>query len=144
MSDDIYQQAILDHAKAAEDGGSVETPDASVTLDNPLCGDRVRIDVKMSGARIAALAHRVRGCALCQAAADVIRVRAVGQTVDGIAATAAELRAMLKDERLPPAGAWSDLGIFLPVRRHRSRHDCVLLPFAALGAALQQARASRG
>ena len=66
---ELYQQAIKELAAAGAGQGRLEAPDARALLDNPLCGDRVEIEVKLSAGRIAALAHSVKGCLLCRAAA---------------------------------------------------------------------------
>ncbi len=134
MNDDLYHQAIMQRAKAPVGAGRLEGPDASATVDNPLCGDRVTIDLRMANGTIAALGHQVRGCALCQASASVIAATAVGQAPAGALAGREALKAVLAGAEA--AAPWADLGIFAPVRRHKSRHDCVLLPFEALTRAL--------
>lgn len=138
MSDDLYQQAIMERAKGRAGAGRLDTPDASVTVDNPLCGDRITLDVNLANGAIAAIGHQVRGCALCQASASVIATAAIGQTPAAANAGRDTLKSVLKGETA--TGAWSDLGIFAPVQRHKSRHDCVLLPFEALAQALAQAK----
>lgn len=139
MSDDLYQQAIMDRAKAPVGAGRLPSPDATATVDNPLCGDRVTIDIKLDGGRIADISHHVRGCALCQASASVIAAAAIGQTAHDVDTVRAQLRAMLGGGDAPSA-PWQDLGIFTPVRRYKSRHECVILPFEALSQALGQAK----
>lgn len=141
MSDELYQQAIMQRARVPVRAGRLASPDATATVDNPLCGDRVTIDLKLEGGRIADIAHQVRGCALCQASASVMAAAAIGQTATTIEATRAKLREMLGGGDAPPA-PWQDLGIFTPVRRYKSRHECVILPFDALSQALGQAKSS--
>lgn len=128
MSDQLYHAALLALAKEVPGKGRLDPADASLRLDNPLCGDRVRLDLRMSGPRVADLAHEVRGCVLCQAAAGVVGRRAVGLDRAGAAALLAEVDRMLAGDG-PAAG---DLAAFAPVVRHPSRHDCVRLPFQAL------------
>ena len=55
MIDQLYQDAILNHAKAAVGQGKLETPTGSAMVDNPLCGDRVTVDIALDGDRIAAV-----------------------------------------------------------------------------------------
>ena len=136
MSEDLYQQAILDYAKAATGAGRLEDADASVTLDNPLCGDRVTIDIKVADGRLAAVAHKVRGCALCEAAASVIGGAATGRPIDQLRHLYAGVADMLAADASPP---WAELAAFYPVRAFKSRHECVLLPFEALNDALAEA-----
>ena len=138
--DDIYHDAIMALAKAETGAGALDDADASATIDNPLCGDRVRIDIKMDGGAVAAVAHKVRGCALCKAAASVIGARAPGQSTEDLRAVMAATEAMLKASGPePPDGQWQDIAAFRPVAARKSRHDCVLLPFQALLEALEKA-----
>ena len=58
MQDDLYHQAILDLARQATGHGRLETPQASVRVDNPLCGDRVTLDLDMADGRVGAFAIR--------------------------------------------------------------------------------------
>lgn len=135
MSDDLYQQAILDRAKSTARAGRLTAPDATATIDNPLCGDRITVDVKIADGRIADVTHHVRGCALCQASASVMAEAAIGQEAAAAAAGRVAAKSVLTGE--PAASPWTGLEIFAPVRRHKSRFDCVLLPFEALAQALQ-------
>lgn len=136
MSDDLYQRAILQRAKGP--AKRLDSPSASVTVDNPLCGDRVTLDIKLENGAIAAVGHLVRGCALCQASAAVIAA-----TLPGHAPAAADAGREALDSVLMGGIAqapWQELAIFAPVQRHRSRQDCVRLPFDALAQALAQAK----
>jgi nitrogen fixation protein NifU and related proteins len=143
MSDQLYHQAILELAKRARQASRLEDPDASVTVDNPLCGDRVTLDLRFADGRVDKVGHRVRGCLLCQAAAAAIGERAPG-------ATPAVLRTVARDlsdaiARTPEAAgkSWPELAAFAPVHAHKSRHECVLLPFEALMRALDQVEPDR-
>lgn len=137
MSDDLYQQTILDRAKARGRAGRLDAPDSTATVDNPLCGDRVTIDVKLAGNKIVDVAHHVRGCALCQAAASLLADAAIGQDVVQARAARESAKQMLAGGAA--AAPWTGLEMFAPVRRHKSRFDCVLLPFEALARALDRA-----
>lgn len=137
MKEDLYQEAIVAHARAASRAGRLDAPDASVTLDNPLCGDRVTIDVRLAEGRIADVAQSVRGCLLCQASASIIGAAASGKSLTAVEEAEKALRALLEN-RPAAAALWPGLEAFAPVRAYRSRHACVLLPFEALHAAMTQ------
>ncbi len=136
VSEALYDQAILAEAKAQAGAGSLERADVRVEEDNPLCGDRIALEIAGTPERIEALAHRTRGCLLTRAAASLIGRRAPG-------ASAAELRAVIGEVEAILAGrgearSWPELAMFAPVRAVKSRQDCVLLPFRALAAALDR------
>lgn len=143
MNDDLYHEAIMKRADRAAGDHRLSDPDASATVDNPLCGDRVTLDIRLVGQRIAEIGHRVRGCALCKASTSVIVETAPGSTASEMAAAEAELRALLVETAEESAVRPSPLAIFRPVRDYRSRHDCVLLPFEALAEAVRQAQEKR-
>jgi len=136
MSDDLYHQALIERAHASRKRGRLPAADRSVTLDNPLCGDRVTLDLEMRGERVARIGHQVRGCLLCEAAAETIAAQAPGKTVPELDAAQAALSAILKEGAAAPEGEWSCLAVFVPVHKVKSRRDCVLLPFEALAKAL--------
>ena len=91
MNDQLYHQAILELAKQARQASRLEAPQASVTVDNPLCGDRVTLDLNLADGRVREVGHKVRGCLLCQAAAAAIGARAPGETPAALRAVAKDL-----------------------------------------------------
>ena len=123
-------------ARRASGKGRLDAPDASATVDNPLCGDRVTIDLRRGGDRVSEIGHVVRGCVLCEAAAAVLVEAGTGAAESELRAVSDRVRLMLEQGGPPPEGEWEKTGMFLPVRPHPSRHDCVLLPFQALIEAL--------
>jgi len=137
--DELYQAALIARAKEGRSRGRLPSPQHSVTLDNPLCGDRVTLDVNLAEGRVAAVGHQVRGCLLCEASAEIIAAQAPGKTNAELAAATAAVTAILKDGSAPPAGEWSSLSVFAPVHSVKSRQECVLLPFEALNKALSAA-----
>ena len=140
MADLPYHAAIMSAAHRASGKGRLEAPDASATVDNPLCGDRVTIDIRWDDpggrGRMLEIGQVVRGCVLCEAAASVIVEAGAGVSAADLRAASDRVRRMLEDGGPPPEGAWRKAEMFLPVRAHPSRHDCVLLPFQALLEAL--------
>jgi nitrogen fixation NifU-like protein len=133
-ADALYGDALKALAAESRGRGRLEHADATATVDNPLCGDRVTIDVALDGERVAAVGHEVKGCLLCEAAAAVVAEAAPGRTKAELAAWPGAVKAYLKstDEAAPLDG----LASFAPARRFRSRHRCVTLAFEALVKAL--------
>lgn len=136
MSESLYQQAILDLSRAAHAAGRLVDPTVSVTIHNPLCGDRVTLDLRLGDGLVRGLGHRVRGCALCEAAASAIGKHASGATPTQLRQSGEEIAALIAGQDLNPV--WPELLAFRPVRDFKSRHRCVLLPFEALAQALAE------
>jgi nitrogen fixation NifU-like protein len=135
MSDELYHERLVARAKAGRAQGRLEQPDKTATLDNPLCGDRVTIDLKMAGGKVLAAGHRTRGCLLCEAASALIVAQAPGASTGELAGLPDRLRQFLQKDGPAPDG-WAAIEEFAPVRKVKSRQDCVLLPFRALAQAL--------
>ncbi|MCY4590312.1 MAG: iron-sulfur cluster assembly scaffold protein [Alphaproteobacteria bacterium] len=133
--DGLYHRDIITLARRGRDRGRLDAADRSARADNPLCGDRVTMDLDLDNDRIARIGHRVRGCALCEAAAEIIAEEAVGVTESEVAAVRSALQDYLGGESGDPL--WEQLKIFAPVSRVPSRHECVLLAFDAVLRALK-------
>ncbi len=142
MSDDLYHQRIVELTKAATgavgDEG-LKDADGSASEDNYLCGDRIKLEVKVESGRLATVGHQVKGCLLCRAAASVIGARAPGGGVAEARQSLVAAERLLKDHAGLPDGAWSEIEAFKPVADFKARHECVLLPFRALVKALDDA-----
>ena len=138
----IYHEAIKALATAAVGHGALASADGRALVDNPLCGDRIEMEVKLSAGRVAALAHRVKGCLLCRAAASAIGKHAAGAKPEEIERVSIGVSEMLEKQAPPPAG-WQALEAFVPVHGHRSRYRCIQLPFEALITALRAAAEPR-
>ena len=96
--DDFYREMILDHYKNPRNYGTLEQPDFTYEDDNPLCGDRIRIDVKLDEAgRVAAVRFSGQGCAISQASASMLTEEIMGKTLE-------ELRRFDKDALLEMLG----------------------------------------
>ncbi len=116
--DDLYRELILDRYKNPRRRGVLDPHDFSYEDDNPLCGDRIRIDVRVGAdGRITEAAFSGTGCAISQASADLLTESIVGKTLD-------EVKALTKDDILDMLGI--ELG---PVRL-----KCALLSLKVLKA----------
>ena len=142
MIDPLYQKEIL--RLAAEASGSGELPDAttSITVKNPMCGDQIKLDVRMEDGRVSAIAHETRACVLCQASASLVTGLIPGETEETVRTGRASVEAMLGGQTPSPLADthWAPYSVFTPVIEHHNRHRCVLLPFDALLRAFEEAR----
>lgn len=135
---DLYQDAIKLMAAANHGHGQLQHATSEARLTNPLCGDRVRMQVRVAAGRIEAVAHETRGCLLCRAASSLLGARAIGLDAAAVADATSALESVLGHGDAP-APTWPELEIFRPAHSHPSRHKCALLPFRALQAAMKTA-----
>lgn len=71
--DDLYREIIIDRYKNPQYRGALDPHDISFEDDNPLCGDHIRIDLRLDGDRkVSEAAFDGHGCAISQATADLL------------------------------------------------------------------------
>jgi len=79
--DDLYRDYILDHYRRPRNHGRLERPDISHEEDNPLCGDRIRLDLHIEDGRVADVRFDGHGCAISQASASMLTEMIKGRTL---------------------------------------------------------------
>ncbi len=80
--DDLYRENILDHYRSPRNTGTLENPTHSHQEDNPLCGDKIRIDLHVTEDDIIdQVAFKGRGCAISQASASMLTEMIEGKTL---------------------------------------------------------------
>ncbi len=140
MSDDasdLYQTLVMERARHPLHAGRIDPAEAEAEGDNPMCGDRVRISLRLNAAsEISAVGHETRGCAICLAAADMLAEVVTGRPANQIAPLAAQFEAMVQSGQVPDSPDFALLQAFSGLSAYRSRHRCAILPWQALSAAL--------
>jgi nitrogen fixation NifU-like protein len=83
--EDMYREIIIDHYKNPRMKGTLDPHDYSYEDDNPLCGDRIRIDVRVDDeGRISEAAFSGEGCAISMSSADMLIEAIIGKTLDEV------------------------------------------------------------
>ena len=70
--DDLYRELILEHSQHPHNHGEIPGADISYEDSNPLCGDKIRIDIKLRGDVIEDVKFNGKGCAISQASASML------------------------------------------------------------------------
>ena len=122
---ELYSDILLDHFRHPRNYGSLDAPDVSNEQFNPLCGDRIRLELKLEHSSVTGARFKGDACAICTAAASLLTEIILGQNVEQLAS--------LPDTRLISA-LQSDI--------QPARLQCALLPLHALREGLQSFRAT--
>lgn len=81
---DLYSEIILDHYKNPSNKGRLKYPTSSAEEDNPLCGDRIEVQLKIQDGKVAEIAFDGEGCAISQAAISMLSEKLIGMTPEQI------------------------------------------------------------
>ena len=85
--DDLYREQIIDRYKNPRMRGVLDPHDFSYEDDNPLCGDRIRVDVRVNEQGVVTeAAYSGEGCAISQASADLLTESVVGKSLEQVKA----------------------------------------------------------
>jgi len=83
--EDLYREVIIDHYKNPQYRGKLEPHDISFEDDNPLCGDHIRIDLRIDkDSRVSEARFDGHGCAISQASADLLTESIIGKPLEEI------------------------------------------------------------
>ena len=83
--DDLYRELILEHYKQPHNWGELTDPDLEFEDNNPLCGDELKVQLKVDGDdRIADVRFSGHGCAISQASASMASDEIVGMPVEDL------------------------------------------------------------
>jgi nitrogen fixation protein NifU and related proteins len=88
--DDLYRDYILEHYRRPHNFGVIEEPSATFEGANPLCGDRITMQLGVKDGVVEEIGFTGRGCAISQASASLLTDEVKGkaiETVVGIEAT---------------------------------------------------------
>ncbi len=119
MPHSLYKEHILDHYKNPRNFGLLKSFDKEFSDSNPICGDEVKVQVKLNGNKISLIGFTGKGCAISQASTSMLTEIVVGKTIE-------DVKKMTNDDILKL--------IAVPVTA--SRVKCALLGFVALKKAL--------
>jgi len=81
---DLFRENILDHYQHPRCHGTLENADVTYEDANPLCGDRIRMDVRVRDGRIEQVRFSGHGCSISQAAASMLCEHVEGKSLDEV------------------------------------------------------------
>ena len=139
MSDlgELYQQVILDHNKTPRNFHPMEDATKKADGENPLCGDRVTVFLRLDGDVIADVSFQGQGCAISKASASLMTTSLKGKTLADAEAMFGHFHHMVKGDPVDTAKL-GKLAVFAGVRDYPSRVKCASLAWHTLNAALKE------
>ena len=93
----MYSAQLLDHFQNPRNPGDVPDADAMAEIENPACGDVLRLTLKTKSGRVAEIRFKAKGCVPSMACASALTELVTGQTLD-------ETRALKRDTLIAAVG----------------------------------------
>ena len=133
----LYQEVILDHNRKPRNWGKLADATHRAEGLNPLCGDRLELDVKVANDTVESIAFQGESCAICKASASMMTTVVKGKPRSDAEQLIREFRDMATG-KLDTAKTPHHLGrltVFAGVRDLPTRVKCAILPWHTLHAA---------
>lgn len=93
----MYSSQLLDHFQNPRNAGDISDADASAEIENPVCGDVIRLSLKLHDGRIERIGFKAKGCVPAMACGSALTELVCGKTV-------AEVRRLRRAELIAAVG----------------------------------------
>lgn len=141
----LYQQLILEHYRKPRNKAELPESTVEIHMANPVCGDEIRLQLRIEDDTIADAKFVGQGCSISQASVSMMTTLLEGRQLSDADALAERFTEMMHgDEEAAKDRAMGDLRALQGVSKFPVRIKCALLGFDALQEAIRQAREERG
>ena len=136
---ELYQDVILDHSKSPRNYHKLEPSDRRAEGNNPLCGDRLTLYLRLDGDRIVDVGFEGHGCAISKASASLMTVAVKGKTHGEADRLFEVFHEMVTGKPGGPIDqeTLGKLAVFAGVCEFPARVKCASLPWHTMRAALE-------
>ena len=135
--EELYQQIIVEHNRSPRNFKRLDDATRTAEGDNPLCGDKITLYVKLDGDVISDIGFQGKGCAISRSSASLMTGAVKGKKVAEAERLFHEFRDMVAGDRpMADPKSLGKLAAFAGVRQFPSRVKCANLAWHTLHAAL--------
>jgi nitrogen fixation NifU-like protein len=140
---ELYQEVVLEHSAHPRNFGTLEGPVRTAQGYNPLCGDKLRLSVRVKDGRVEELRFVGEGCAISRASASLMTEAVKGKTVEETQALFGRMhRLFTEGDPACPVEELGKLCALSGVWEYPSRVKCASLAWHTLRQALEQKEAA--
>lgn len=136
MSEDLYQEIILDHYKNPRGVASIENPLAESHQVNPTCGDEITVEVGVHSDGRLKIGYRGQGCSISQASASVMSELLDGKSLDQADEITAAFKELMQSKSSSELeldeDTLEDAIAFVGVAKYPARIKCALISWMAV------------
>ncbi len=134
---ELYQEVILDHSKRPRNFRELGDASHRAKGNNPLCGDRIDVFLKLEDGVIVDISFHGSGCAISTASASMMTERLIGKTKEDVRELFDEFHDVVTGKEEPASSTTlGKLAVFSGVREFPVRVKCATLAWHTVRAAL--------
>ncbi|MCR8843694.1 SUF system NifU family Fe-S cluster assembly protein [Paenibacillus sp. SC116] len=130
--DDLYRRVIMDHYKQPRNRGLFEGDAVTIDLNNPTCGDRISLQLKVEDGIVQDARFTGEGCSISMSSASMMTQAVKGKTFEEALEMADKFSAMVKGEEVTFEDDAEDIEALSGVSKFPARIKCATLAWNAL------------
>ncbi|OUM96164.1 MAG: SUF system NifU family Fe-S cluster assembly protein [Thermobacillus sp. ZCTH02-B1] len=139
--DELYRRVIMDHYKNPRNRGTMDEDSVTVNLNNPSCGDRIQLQLKVEDGVVKLAKYTGEGCSISMSSASMMTDAIRGKTLDEALGMADKFSAMMQGQPVE-FEEYEDLEALAGVSKFPARIKCATLAWNALRKGIEAGRRS--
>lgn len=139
--DNLYRQVIMDHYKNPRNKGALEEGSLTVDMNNPTCGDRIHLTMKVEDGKVSDAKFEGEGCSISMASASMMTQAIIGQDTETAMKLSKVFSDMIQGKDLDDEDEELDLGdieALQGVSKFPARIKCATLAWKAMEKGLNE------
>jgi len=139
--EELYREVILDHYRSPRNRGELADATVVVELNNPVCGDEIKLSLKLENDVVSDIRFSGRGCSISQSSASMMTEAVKGKPLGEALAMVERFKAMMRSEVTAEEADLGDLEALQGVSKFPVRIKCAVLSWEALRRGLESDQA---
>ncbi|KKB33675.1 Fe-S cluster assembly sulfur transfer protein SufU [Bacillus thermotolerans] len=140
--DQLYRQVIMDHYKNPRNKGQIEEGTLTIDMNNPTCGDRIRLTMNVEDGKVSEAKFDGEGCSISMASASMMTQAIKGKEVDTALKLSNVFSEMMLGNDYPEDLDLGDIEALQGVSQFPARIKCATLAWKAMEKGLSEQKES--
>ncbi|MEC0296844.1 MULTISPECIES: Fe-S cluster assembly sulfur transfer protein SufU [Peribacillus] len=136
--DTLYRQVIMDHYKKPRNKGMLEDGSMTIDMNNPTCGDRIRLTMKIEDGKVIDVKFDGDGCSISMSSASMMTQAIKGKDVDTALAMSETFSLMIQGKEYDDEMDLGDIEALQGVSKFPARIKCATLAWKAMEKGLKE------
>lgn len=136
--DTLYRQVIMDHYKKPRNKGMLEDGSLTIDMNNPTCGDRIRLTMKIEDNMVSDVKFDGDGCSISMSSASMMTQAIKGKDIDTALAMSQTFSEMIQGKEYDDEIDLGDIEALQGVSKFPARIKCATLAWKAMEKGLKE------